>query len=175
MTSGEPASRPPSLTLVFVAVAFAASLVLLSASRGALVVGTVAGCAAFTGLVGWSSLPLAGSDWPFDAGVAGLFGAVLFAGGRGVAVRRVLPAAVLVACAWTVGRHGRTLVRQVGPAASTRRVELVHMTATVFAIAVAAVVGTAIARVLAGGSSAFALALLLVGLVAVITGVAEPR
>jgi hypothetical protein len=170
---GSESTRPPRLTLALVAVAVAASVGLLSASTPALIVGALAAVVATVGLAGRGDWPLGVSDWAFDGGVAGLFGAVLFAGGRGVAVERVLPAAVLLAVAWTVGRHGRALARQVGPDAPTRRVELVHATATVLVLAVAGAVGTVVARALAGGGSALALALLLFALVAVVAALGD--
>ncbi|MBX0287625.1 hypothetical protein EGH22_14925 [Halomicroarcula sp. F28] len=64
-------------------------------------------------------------------GAAGLFGATVFAATMGVSTWLVLAGLVGAVVVWDAGTFGRTLRREVGPAAETRRTELTHAGGTV--------------------------------------------
>jgi len=106
------------------------------------------------------------AEFALTAGVAGLFAAVLVAGSEGRSVEWALAAAVPVVLAWVTARHALRLGAQVGRAAGTLRVELVHLVSTTVLLAAGGGVGYLAYRSVAGSPSPLALGLLLLAVVA---------
>ena len=99
-------------------------------------------------------------------GGSALLGGVVLAGIDGRSTGWFLAAAVPAVLAWTSGRHTVRLAGQVGRAAGTRQVELVHTIATVAVLGVGGGTAYLVAQSMSGGQSPLVLALLLVAAVA---------
>lgn len=104
-------------------------------------------------------------DGPLALGAGTLFTAVVLAGIDGRSTGWLLAASVPALLAWTSSRHAVGLARQLGSGA-TLRVELVRTVSTLTALVAGAASGYLLERVVTGGESPLALALLLVALVA---------
>jgi hypothetical protein len=127
------------------------------ASATALVFGVAGGALVLAGLG-------VARKGPVTVGSALLFCGVLAAGTVGAATRPLLVAGAATVVCWDVGRYAVDLGAQLGRAASTVRVELLHV--AVSALVASATVGAAYAasRTVAGGQPVVALvALLLAG------------
>lgn len=99
----------------------------------------------------------------FGLGVVALGGGVLLAGLSGAAPWVVVAATAGTLLAWDVGDTALVVGEQLGRAAPTARLELVHATATAIVLAVGAGVAYAVFYLMEGGRPTLALALLLLG------------
>jgi len=104
-------------------------------------------------------------DGPLALGAGALFTAVVLAGLGGRSTEWLLAATVPALLAWTSARHGVKLARQLGDT-GTLRVELVRTVSTLAALVAGGAGGYLLERVVTGGGSPLALALLLVAVVA---------
>ncbi|MDQ2073345.1 hypothetical protein RBH20_12450 [Haloarcula sp. H-GB4] len=105
------------------------------------------------------------SEFALTAGVGGLFIAVLQAGADG-SPEWVLCATVPVVLAWVTARHALRLGAQIGSAAPTLRVELVHTVSIVILLTAGGGIGYLVYRSVTGTPSPLALGLLLLAVVA---------
>ncbi|EMA24021.1 DUF7519 family protein [Haloarcula amylolytica] len=105
------------------------------------------------------------SEFALTSGVSGLFVAVLQAGANG-SPEWVLGATVPIVLAWVTARHALRLGAQVGSAAPTLRVELVHTVSVVVLLTAGGGIGYLIYRSVTGTPSPLALGLLLLAVVA---------
>jgi hypothetical protein len=99
-----------------------------------------------------------GADAAITLGAAGLLAAALAAGARAAPVLPTLAAVTGSVVAWDAGRHAASVGRQLGRDADTRRVELVHVTASVGVGVVAAGLGYTVYATAAGDQPVAALA-----------------
>lgn len=119
--------------------------------------------AAALGLAGLVLLPIGvqrGSRLVHRLGSAALFSAVVIAGAAGLAPLAMLVAAGAAVVAWDAGEQGIGLGEQLGRAAATTRVQVVHTGATVAVGALVGVVGYAVYDVATAGQPTTAIALL---------------
>ncbi|WP_434531230.1 DUF7519 family protein [Haloarcula sp. NS06] len=105
------------------------------------------------------------SEFALTAGVGGMFIAVLQAGADG-SPEWVLCATVPVVLAWVTARHALRLGAQIGSAAPTLRVELVHTVSVVVLLTAGGGIGYLVYRSVTGTPSPLALGLLLLAVVA---------
>jgi hypothetical protein len=94
-------------------------------------------------------------------GAVVLFGAVLLAGATEAPTAFVLAGAGATVVAWDAGTNAVTVGRQLGAAADTRRLEVVHALATTGVAAVVGIVGFGAFRLASGGQPTVGVALLL--------------
>jgi len=94
-------------------------------------------------------------------GAVVLFGAVLVAGASDAPLPFVLIGAGATVVAWDAGTNAITVGRQIGAAAETRRLQLVHSLATTGVAAVVGAVGYGAFRLASGGQPTAGVALLL--------------
>lgn len=99
----------------------------------------------------------------FGFGVAGLAGGVVLGGLAGAAPSAVLAATAGTLLAWDVGDNALVVGEQLGRAAPTARLELVHATASGIVLATGAAGVYAVFSLVGGGRPTLALALLLLG------------
>ena len=95
------------------------------------------------------------------AGAIVLFGGVLVGGTTGVPVPFVLVGAAAAIVAWDAGTNAISVGRQLGSAAETRRLEVVHTLATAAVAVAVGTVGYGAFRLAAGDQPTAAVALLL--------------
>ena len=105
------------------------------------------------------------SEFALTAGAGGLFVTVLHAGADG-SPEWVLGATVPVVLAWVTARHALRLGAQVGSAAPTLRVELVHTVSVVVLLTAGGGISYLVYRSVTGTQSPLALGLLLLSVVA---------
>ena len=143
-------------------VSIAAALVALLASglhsRLALAAGTLGLLLLVAGLV-------RGSDVAVTVGAFGLFAGAIVAGARGAPPLPVLVSVTSAVLAWDAGSSAISVGDQLGRDADTRRLEAVHLTASVLVGAVTAGVGYGLYRAGTGGRPVAALAFLVVAAV----------
>ena len=101
--------------------------------------------------------------------------AILLAGARGAAPEALLVASLGAVLAWDIGEFAVGVGEQLGRDADTSRLELVHAAVTLLIGAVAAGVGYAVYRGIAGGQPMAALVFLLVGVVAAVAALRRRR
>lgn len=157
MSSAQVESFDPRPRRLSVALTVVPALVAVLASAATLP-------AAATGLVGVVLLPigvLRGSRLLHRIGTAGLFAAVLLAGGAGAPPIRMLVAAGTAVLAWDAGEHGIGLGEQLGTAATMARTQLTHTGVTAFVGTVVAVVGYVVYEIARSGQPTTAVVLLL--------------
>lgn len=100
-----------------------------------------------------------------DAGGAGLLASAVFAGVDGAPAAVVLVGVAAAVVAWDLAGNALSVGRQLGRAARTTRLELVHAGGSVLVGTVAAGLGYGIFRGATGGRPVLALVLLLVAVV----------
>jgi hypothetical protein len=105
-----------------------------------------------------------GTGW-IATGAGLLLAAVVLAGPPGRSSGWFLAAAVPVALAWLNARYAVRLGRQVGPATSTLRIELVHAILTLAVLVAGGAVGYLVVRSVTGTGSVLSLGLLFVAVV----------
>lgn len=105
---------------------------------------------------------LAGRRALVTAGAAVLFLGALAAGVGGASAPRVLVATGAAVFAWDVGRAAVDVGMQLGAAAETTGIELVHAAASLLVVGVSGGVGYVVFRVAAGGRPVVAVVALLV-------------
>lgn len=131
-----------------------------------------------SGFYSWAALTLAslglgllglglarGSNRALTGGAAGQFAGAILAGAQGAPVLPVLGAVVLVVLAWDVGSFGIGVGNQLGRAAETRRIELVHAAGSAGVGSLVVIGGYGVYRLGSGGQPVAALFFLLVGAV----------
>jgi hypothetical protein len=131
---------------------------LVASDPAALAFAVVGGLAVGVGL-------LRRSEFALTAGVGGLFVAVLQTGAAG-SPEWVLAVTVPVVLAWVTARHALRLGAQVGSAAPTLRVELVHTVSIVVLLTAGGGIAYLLYRSVTGTPSPLALGLLLLAVVA---------
>lgn len=104
-------------------------------------------------------------------GAVGLLAGGLAAGVRGAPAWATLASVAATVLAWDVGRTAISVGRQLGRDADTRRLELVHATASGGVAAVTAGVGYGLFRVAAGGQPVTALVLFLLAAVLLVEAI----
>ncbi len=104
-----------------------------------------------------------------NAGAVGIGGGHLLGAAAGAPVELVLLGMVATVVAWDVGEHATSLGEQVGSETRTVRNEVVHLTASVAVGAGGALVSYVVFRTAAGGRPTAALAMLLFGVIALLT------
>jgi len=161
--------RPSVLSASLSTLAASASLVAVAlADTNALLV-ALPGVA----LVGGGALR--GSTRLVSLGGLALTGGVVLAGLAGGGPEALLLGALGALLAWDVAEHGIGIGEHLGREARTARVELVHAAVTLLIGAVAAGVGYAVYRGIAGGQPMAALVFLLVGVVAAVAALRRRR
>ena len=101
-----------------------------------------------------------GSRAAISLGAAGLFGGVLLAGLAGPPPELLLFATAAAVVSWDIAEFAVGLGREMGRAAETTRVELVHAGVSALVALVAAAGGALVFRLSGGGPSLVAIALL---------------
>lgn len=104
-----------------------------------------------------------------SVGAGGLFLGVAVAGVEGAPPEPLLVGAVGAVVAYDAGTNAVEVGRQLGRAASTGRAEAVHAAASLLVGALAVAVGYGVYRAATGGQPVTALALLLLGVVALVS------
>lgn len=150
-------ARPPTLSVVagLVAVAVAASAVLLAAP----VAGAVVGAATVVFAAGLFRRSARLLSWGAGVGLVG----ITVAGYLGGAVEPLLVGGVALAFAWDVADHGLSVGEQVGREARTRRNVAVHAGTNLLVGGLAVGVAYGVSVAAGGGRPIAALALLLFG------------
>lgn len=143
------------LTIAPAAIAVAAA----ASTPPSLLVGAIGAVVAVAGV-------RAGSRGVVTIGAIGVFGGVVLAGVEGASILQVSVGAAAAIVAWDAGTNAVGVARQIGSAADTTRILVVHTVATSLVAAVIGVGGVAVYSFTRGGEPTSAVVLLLIAALA---------